>query len=357
MYSRSPFAAFLYSLGTIAIVAALKRKRYTARICWNSNSWTFPSGEASHLEKGSYVVDSGFGHEEWLFNFAWNIQEFHYAFLQPVNKSFANVAGETIDVLLYTINAAGDRLYVGEIRNCEVIQLAQAQDALRIYKRRGWLKSMAEQVADIGGEVEKISEGSGTDLFNIRFRQVDADIYDPPVIADRKDVVWVRQRYTLVLADEKIEKQWRSRVGNTTPPLIRTINRKGVPGLTYDPIHKRLQADLLRLLEGQYGKGNVTLEMANVDITVRDIGKTLLIEIKTNPNPRAAIREAIGQLLEYAYYWPRKGIKIVELVIIAPGKLDTSAKNYIQRLQTKFGIPIAYDSHSEDGPLPALFAK
>ena len=100
-------------------------QRYTARICWNSNQWRFPSGEAPHLEEGSYVVDAGFGHEEWLFNFAWLIDGFHYAFLQPVNKSFETVTGETIDVLLYTISPSGDRLYAGEISKCEVLRPPQ----------------------------------------------------------------------------------------------------------------------------------------------------------------------------------------------------------------------------------------
>jgi hypothetical protein len=45
--------------------------RYTARICWNSNWWGFR--EAQQLEEGGYVVDSGFGHEEWIFNLTWLI--------------------------------------------------------------------------------------------------------------------------------------------------------------------------------------------------------------------------------------------------------------------------------------------
>jgi Holliday junction resolvase len=64
---------------------------------------------------------------------------------------------------------------------------------------------------------------------------------------------------------------------------------------------------------------NVTLETENVDITVVDGKKTILIEIKTDPNPRAAIREAIGQLLEYAYYRSLKAFGVLELVVIAPG--------------------------------------
>ena len=68
----------------------------------------------------------------------------HYTFLQPVHKSFHNVTGKTIDILLYTISPTGDRLYAGGISNCEVLQVDQAREALKVYKKRGWLKSMVE---------------------------------------------------------------------------------------------------------------------------------------------------------------------------------------------------------------------
>jgi hypothetical protein len=99
----------------------------------------------------------------------------------------------------------------------------------------------------------------------------------------------------------------------------------------------------------------VIRESGNVDIRVSEGQRAILIEIKTDPNPRAAIREAIGQLLEYAYYRPETRIGVLELVIIAPGKLDKTAEKYIQRLQTDFSIPISYCSYSEGDPLPALF--
>ena len=79
----------------------------------------------------------------------------------------------------------------------------QADEALKIYKKYGWLKSMAEQVGEVEGKVKRIlSQSDATLLFNVRFRQDDADIYDPLVMADRKDAVWKRQRYTLAAATE-----------------------------------------------------------------------------------------------------------------------------------------------------------
>jgi hypothetical protein len=336
-------------------LAASNSKTYIARICWNPNGWRFPAGEARYLEKGSYVVEAGFGHEEWLFNFAWLIDGYHYTFLQPVSRSFEKFKGQVINVLLYTISPTKSREYVGEIVNCEVLSRSQAEAARSEYEQRDWLASMVEQVREVGGKAEYIATGNSTSLFNVRFRPQDARIYDPRIVASDSDSVQRSQRYTLAIADENVEREWRSREGKITPPSIRTITRKGVPTVSYDPLHQRLQADLLHQLEIQYGKGNVTCEADFVDITVRDGQRTILIEIKTCPHARGAIREAIGQLLEYGYYRRALGDSL-DLVVVAPGLLDQQAQQYIQRLRTEFKIPISYISHSEGQPLKNMFS-
>ena len=46
---------------------------YLARVCWNTNGWSRPSGVAANAEgeaKGStptFVSEHGYGHEEWLY--------------------------------------------------------------------------------------------------------------------------------------------------------------------------------------------------------------------------------------------------------------------------------------------------
>ncbi len=331
--------------------------KYTARICWNTNGWRFPSGDAAHLETGTYAVDTGFGHEEWLFNFAWLIDGFHYAFLQPISKSFSSFSGKTIEILAYSINPSGQRVYVGEISGCEVLTELQAKEAVEAYKKRGWIKSMAEQVSAVGGDASCITaEREARHLLNIRFRPEHAELFDPLVLADRHHQVWNRNRYTLAEADEKVVAEWR-RKGSTAPPAIKTITRRGIPGITYDPLHERLQAQLMTLLQERYGRKKVVREKDNVDITIFDDSSTILIEIKSNPIARSAIREALGQLLEYAYYYPGASERNLELLMIAPGKLDETAARYIDRLRTHFKLPIRYLSFSEGDGLPEFFRK
>lgn len=61
-------------------------------------------------------------------------------------------------------------------------------------------------------------------------------------------------------------------------------------------------------LVSQYGAENVRAEFSNVvrtsvDVVVRRRKTYWFYEIKTADSPRACLREAIGQLLEYAF-WP-----------------------------------------------------
>ena len=329
-----------------------KQQRYTARICWNTNGWAFPSGSARTLEEGSYVARTGFGHEEWLLNLSWLIDGFHYAFLQPVNRSLDNLRGQRIDILLYTVDPQKRRLYVGEIANCEVLTHDQAADALKVYQKRGWLKAMIEHVASVGGDTSQIN--SDPELFNIRFRREDADVYHELRLADRADAVWNLNRYTLAAAGERIEKQWRARKGSVAAPSTAPITRAGAPPVTFDPIHKRLQADLLAKLQIRYGKENVLLEEAGVDVTIKG-KKTVLVELKTTANARLAIREALGQLLEYAYFRTPARPGPLELIIMAPGRFDDEAKNYMQQLRGKFNFPVQYCCYSEGDPLPGVF--
>lgn len=331
-------------------------EKYCARICWNSHGWVFPSGEAKELETESYVTKAGFGHEEWLLNFAWLIGGYHYGFLQPVSDSYEKVNGKTIDVLLFTINPKGDRVYVGEISRCEVITHEQAQSALEDYKKAGWHNSMKQQVRDAGGDAARLTDAP--DQFNIRFKPDEVELYDPLRVAAPTDFVSKLNRYKLVKAGQPqvVVQQWRRRRGAKVPPSLQTITRRGQPSVTYDPIHAAMQGQLQKALAGRYGKDNVILEADYVDITVKRSGnKRTLIEIKSDPDARLAIRKALGQILEYAFRLTATSQASVELAIVAPGQMTTEVANHLQFLKSRFGLKLTYCSYSLGDPLPSAF--
>lgn len=119
--------------------------------------------------------------------------------------------------------------------------------------------------------------------------------------------------------------------------------RKGSDAVEVSADHVKMQHRLVAELESEYGKKNVITEQERVDVRVITPTQEILFEIKTDPTPERVIRNAIGQLLEYAYLNPQpKGHRPVSLVIVGPTKLGTREASYIERLKREFKIPLSY---------------
>ena len=78
-----------------------------------------------------------------------------------------------------------------------------------------------------------------------------------------------------------------------------------------------------------------------VDAVVRRLDEYWFYEIKTDSSPRACIREAIGQLLEYAF-WPG-GREACRLIVVGESPLDEDSKKYLRQLRDRFALPIYYE--------------
>jgi hypothetical protein len=68
----------------------------------------------------------------------------------------------------------------------------------------------------------------------------------------------------------------------------------------------------------------------------------IFYEIKTDLNPRAVIRQALGQILEYAYHPARAGRCPDSLVIVGRTALGAEDETYLQRLCDEFKLPLSY---------------
>ncbi|WP_441255670.1 hypothetical protein [Tardiphaga sp. 285_C5_N1_2] len=111
--------------------------------------------------------------------------------------------------------------------------------------------------------------------------------------------------------------------------------------------HTLLQAALCDRLIKQYGAENVADEHASglgskIDVVLRRSAKEFwYYEIKTALSPRACIREALGQVMEYAY-WPHAN-EAARLVICGETALDDDGATYLETLQQRFRLPVAYE--------------
>lgn len=110
-------------------------------------------------------------------------------------------------------------------------------------------------------------------------------------------------------------------------------------------LHNHIQNRLVEYLEKDFGPEYVGSEQpigdANrVDVVIAQKSYICFYEIKTAKPARIAIRQALPQLMEYAY---RPDVKRADkLVIVAPDKPTNDDLTYISSLRSRFGIEVFY---------------
>lgn len=332
-----------------------------ARICWNTNGWRKPSGMAGKSKnKKTYEHRVGFGHEEWLLDTTKNYKGYQYAYLQPIGLHRDKYRGQTFNISLYSINAeTKKRWWLGSIRHVTVTTKQESQDAYLAYKKNGWLTEMEEQLHGVGGKVKDFRKTKAEDFFVIRFSSRSLDISDTPSEFSRHDSA-VKASHYVLLNKEKTpkllspKKQFIFSHGHT--------KKKGTTESSYeahssniDLVHNRIQTRIYQQLTKKFGKDNVGTELdagygSLIDVVIKEAnGKFVFYEIKTSYSVRLSIRNALAQLLEYAYYPNRNNA--IKIVVVSPNAVTKEAQSYLAHLRNRFGIPVyyqRYDSEQEE---------
>ncbi|MDB4973604.1 MAG: hypothetical protein JWN48_1945, partial [Myxococcaceae bacterium] len=234
--------------------------------------------------------------------------------------------------------------YVGHLHRCEGVSNAESKRVFAEFKKRGWFQSMVDQARAIGGNVSEL-KAVGPDLFNVRFKRADAEIYRRPVPVPATDAVRRLRRYILVKRSNvpDVDREWSSRVRASRVAPAVTTTRAGTAPTEVSAVERRLQRRLHQRLVKRYGTSAVAIEESFVDLKVRTGGMSILFEVKSDKRPRYAIRQALGQLLEYGHVCARKGEVVGKLVVAAPGRLGPRDQEYIDYLRSQIRLPIEYE--------------
>lgn len=114
-------------------------------------------------------------------------------------------------------------------------------------------------------------------------------------------------------------------------------------------VHNRIQTKIYEILCSSFETDEIGTEVpsnaGSIDIVRRNEEGYFLYEIKTARDIRSSIRQALSQLLEYAYWGNISNV--IQLIIIAPNPVTDEAINYLQLLRQKFNIPIFYQYYDE----------
>jgi hypothetical protein len=323
--------------------------KYLTRLCYNTDNWKKPSGVAPAKEvKSSYTSKFGFGHEEWLFRDDWVVDGWRYAFVQGVNKSRNRLLkdAQPFDLHLFSIEPKAKRRYVGEIREVECLTDRQAQDALALFQRNGWFQEMCEEIVQLGRNPEDLGHDEYAPyVFNIRFRLDNVTLYDVDEYSKPDDPIIERckryQLYSVVVQGDQTLGGRRKPNGKDwiTIPKIKPTTRTVTYQRTAE--HARMQKKLLEQLKKDYPADIVLAEREYIDITVETQDALILYEIKSDLLPRTVLRQAIGQLLEYAYHTQVRK-KTISLVAVGREPLYGDDAEYLDLLQSKFVLPLSY---------------
>lgn len=325
-------------------------ERKISRVCWNQNNWVKPSGRLGKSnDKKSFEFQTGFGHEEWLFDTTKLIGGYHYAFLQTVAKSWDKYDGQQFSITLYTINSVtNEKWWIGRIDKVEVVSKDEAVAIGRIYLTKGWYNEMYSQLQAVDANVTRSEVRNIVPC--IRFKKESLYLPDEPIeIANPKATLG--SFYYVLLNDSPSGKMpIGGRAGIRFKPGNRIKKERSRRSYSrgnteIELVHNRMVSSIYVQLALQYGKKAVGTEIDTgygtaIDVAVRKGSKYDIYEIKTGNNLKVCIREALGQILEYALY-PDLNCA-ADLVLVSYHKASTNIRKYLKHLREVLGIRLYY---------------
>ncbi|GAB5451625.1 MAG: hypothetical protein Hals2KO_19530 [Halioglobus sp.] len=109
--------------------------------------------------------------------------------------------------------------------------------------------------------------------------------------------------------------------------------------------HTLIQNALFKYLESLHGEDNTSGEQNTgngtlIDVAVRTKHGHEYYEIKTALSAQGCIREALGQLMEYAF-WPGAQ-EAQKLIVVGEPPCDKEAETYLRAIRSRFGLPLHY---------------
>ena len=329
----------------------MNEKKLT-RICWNTNNWQKPSGKYGKSKNPkAYERIVGYGHEEWLLDLGKFIDGYHYSFLQAIGAHWEKYFDKIFDIFLYSINNdTKTRWWLGAIKNVHVIRESESLKVLKIYKRNGWFQEMIEQLKSVDADYKNLQRN--IDYFaTIKFRVKDINILDTPLQFNANDSAVTSNYYNLKNFESIPKLSYLNKFSfksGHSHKSEKAIANYEAHKLTKDLFHNRIQEKAYNQLCSIYKKQNVGTEVpvngsSKIDLVVKNNRNYIFFEIKTSNSLLKCLREAIPQLLEYAYY--PNTINANKLIIISHNQITPEVQKYLKHLRKKFNLPIYYQQY------------
>jgi len=341
----------------------LFNEKRIVKLCWNENEWIYPSGKyGKSKDVKSHENERGYGHEEWLFDIEKLIDGYHYAFLQSAQHGRENFLSSSFDIRLFSHNSeTKENLWIGSIRNLEVISNNDAMEIYAKYEDNGWIDEMKHQIKAINGDIDNFIALEPKDRFNVRFRPEDT-ILDKPFgrITNFKSIIGTyRHQFVHDTLDTQIvekhvnkKREFKFTAGKADKSLRDRISTRQKREVQSEPLHDKIQEVLYEILVEIYGEENVGMETdtglsTRIDVSVNSVEGIILYEVKSYPSVMNSIRAALGQLIEYAYFpYPISNLK--EIIIVSHIPINPECREYLELIRNTSSLEVYYQSVDKD---------
>jgi|GEM_PF-4960839 len=309
---------FIRENGVVTLKKENSKVERLCKIVWNSNYWIKPmarSWNPAYIDdpnKG-YEQKHGFVHEDWLFNLKFVFDGYQYGYIKGIGKLNPDIKMINT-VYLFTINPnTKERFYIGKLYEVEHLQSSeikkQVREAVKSYQ-----EEMTEELRSNGADYAAFKK----DPFvpNLRFKIESKEIFPIPLLIEsnlfdkkyfRTAPIKMTEELYLLLHD--LEKLTQFHFIPSTPERksggYTKHTKEGIT--TVDKIHDDIEKSLYNfLLQQGVAKENIACDTTSFGGKLADIVVQLeqhtydIYEIKTDTDIRRGLREAVGQLLDYA---------------------------------------------------------
>lgn len=311
------------------------------RIGWNSSGWRTPTGELLNRED-SYVGRNGFGHEDW--NFATTDlvggRILGYVKFQPSEKRVD--LRVPLDIWFYSRPPGGHRFLVGRYKNARFLSSSEREAAAAEFAASGVLDKRVDELVALDLPSVKSPQDARQHLFggfssNLSVLPEDIQVVQPPVELTRSLIGGREPRWLNRYSAPIVLSSAPAIPSRTTHPS-RTTSKEKDPSQLSEEAYLRFTVAQMRLIKRMHnllsirfgewlrtaGAADVCAEADRVDLRCNWRGAPCLFELKTTAaqSVRLALREAVGQLLEYAYYPGRRRPKHIAIVLDAEPSVE-----------------------------------
>ncbi|MEJ5366645.1 MAG: hypothetical protein WHS86_16240 [Desulfosoma sp.] len=331
------------------------------RVCWNSRGWQMPSGSA--YEKG-YPSEMGFGYEEWNFQLrdAFNDYVYGYTYSKPAENKIRKSGGKFRIVFFSIHPETKDRLVVGIYHEAEIIPEEAYSPLFKYFKNEGIFKRRAKELLAVSQSFtlkQALEVTKAVKSLSVRCPTSKIETFSqyPSLtkIVGNQPVGNRFTTFTYLMGEFPKNRTGHAKLTRldgddyTQRPLAEDAyyRESGAKLMEIIPRHNKLSNDFCAWLKNQHGI-MARQEQHRADVIFSFNNQSVLAELKVcyGAGTTKAIREALGQLLEYNHYPARKTADV--WLIVLDEKPSKNDQVFIDVLRETRSLPVSVGWQIDD---------